>query len=224
MERKSLIDSGIFLAALTAYLYAASSSYYGGYLRALHLDSDMLDRNFQQILYNGFLLLFAPAFYISFLYAAYRFIYSHLALPSINDWLRKSFRNKKRFLSAKKYWYGKRKDSELELREMRHSVKAGLITCGFLVLLLSLVYVERKGKKAGLEIREKIDSKSVNNSELIAVKINGKTKRLVYLRCGARNCAGADQDSREIYYFPQVGHSYFLPTDKSIESITSKKN
>ena len=60
MSKNFSIDSAIFLAGFTAVLYAWSTAYYNGYLHVLHLDSDMMERSFHQVIYNGLLISFSP--------------------------------------------------------------------------------------------------------------------------------------------------------------------
>ncbi len=213
-KRNPLFDSGIALAAVTAFLYCASAAYTGGYLDLLGLDGDVLDRNFQQILYHGFLISFASAFLFLFFYAIARFIYSHGVLPGLNDELRKSWKRKRQYLRVKNWWIGKRKDSEIEQREKQHTVTFALLGAVFFVFILSLVYFESKGKEAATQVKLKIKSKSIPEHEMITVSINGQTLKLLYLMCGARNCAGVAPETSVVYYFPQNGHSYVLPVAK----------
>ena len=108
------------LAAVTAFLYCASTAFTGGFLGPLGLDGDILDRNLQQILYHGFLISFGPALLALIVYVLCRFLYSHAVLPGINDKLRKNWKLKRQFLRLKHHWTGKRKDSAIELREKQH--------------------------------------------------------------------------------------------------------
>ncbi|WP_284193860.1 hypothetical protein, partial [Vibrio zhanjiangensis] len=48
-----LVDSAGIAALLTAYLYCVSTAFTHGYFNTLGLDSDLLDRNFHQIIYSG---------------------------------------------------------------------------------------------------------------------------------------------------------------------------
>lgn len=213
-KRNPLFDSGIALAAATAFLYCASAAYTGSYLDLLGLDGDVLDRNFQQILYHGFLISFAPALLALFFYAMARFLYSHSVLPGLNDELRKSWKLKRQYLRLKHWWRGKRKDSEIEQREKQHTVTFALLAAIFFAFILSLVYFESKGKEAATRVLSKIESKSIPVHEMITVSIDGQTLKLLYLMCGARNCAGIALETRVVHYFPQNGHSYVLPIEK----------
>ncbi|MBT0964061.1 hypothetical protein [Denitromonas iodatirespirans] len=217
-KRNPLLDSGLLLAAATAFLYCASAAHTGGFNSRLGLDGDVLDRNFQQILYDGFLISFGPAILVLIIYTALRFFYSDAVLPGISDALRKSWRRKRFVLKLKHRWYGKRKDSELEIREKRHTRVAAAITGVALAIILSLVYFESKGKEVGSQVRIKLESKSFREHETVTVTVNGEVRKLVYLSCGARNCAGIDPETRVVQYFPQNGHSYLLQDVKPKQS------
>jgi len=209
-QKKSLIDSGATLAAITGGLYSVSTAYYGGYFSTLQLDDNILDRNFHQSLYHGFVISFMPVFYVLFVYASARFLYSHMLLPEINDLLRHSLRRRRLFLKLKHKCLGKRKDSEIERYQKRHTFKAVLYAGIFTTLLFSLWYFESNGKKEGIVVLEKIESKAIQQSDLIMVKIEDKPMQLLPLICGARNCAGIEPNTKVVYYFPQNGHSYQL--------------
>lgn len=210
-KQNSLLDSGMALAAVTAFLYCASTAFTGGFLGPLGLDGDVLDRNLQQILYHGFLISFGSALLALIVYVLCRFLYSHAVLPGINDKLRKNWKRKRQFLRLKHHWTGRRKDSEIELREKQHSKTFAVLAAVFFVLIFSLVYFEFKGREAAALVRTKLESKSFLEHEMITVVINGQAQKLLYLTCGARNCAGVDPGTRIVQYFPQNGHSYVLP-------------
>jgi hypothetical protein len=222
-ERSPLLDSGIALAVGTAYLYCASAAHTSGYLHELALDGDVLDRNLQQILYDGFLISFAPVLLALATYAAVRFLYSHVILPDINDALRKSWNRKYKFLKLKHRWLGKRKDSAIERREKKHSMMFAFLVAAFFVLVFSLAHFESKGRQAAALVRTKLESKSFPQHEVITVFINEQKQDLLYLTCGARNCAGIDTKTMTIQYFPQSGHSYPLPPSKA-KLLAAQKN
>lgn len=221
-ERNPLRDSGLALAAVTAFLYCASSAYTGGFNGHFGLDGDVLDRNFQQILYDGFLISFGPILLVLVIYTALRFFYSDAVLPAINDAMQKNWRRKRFFLKLKHRWYGKRKDSELELREKKHTRVAAAIAGVAFAFILSLVHFESEGKKAASQVRTKLEHKSFLQHEVVTVTVNGEAKKLLYLSCGARNCAGVDPETRVVQYFPQNGHSYLLPVEKPKRSTASE--
>lgn len=214
-KRDPLLDSGLALAAVTAFLYCASAAYTGGFNGRLGLDGDVLDRNFQQILYDGFLISFGPTLIALTVYTILCFVYSDIVFPEINDALRKNLRRKRFLLKIKHRLHGGRKDSEHELQKKKHTRVVAVITGAAFALILSLVYFESKGKEKAFEVRAKLEQKSFLQHEMVTVEVsNHQVKKLFYLACGARNCAGIDPETRIIQYFPQNGHSYLLPVEK----------
>lgn len=207
-SRPSALDSAVMLAAATAFLYCVSTAHYGGYLGPLHLDADVLDRNFHQVLYNGFLIALAPVLYALLIYGAARFFYSHMLLPEANDWLRHSFSRRRSLLKLKRKWHGRRKASFHERQQKQHTMRALLCFAVALAFIVSMVYFESLGKKMALEILKRVDESPQQISGVITVKIDDQVRSLFYLGCGARNCAGADRSTKTIYYFPQNGHAY----------------
>lgn len=207
-SKNPLRDSAFLLAGATAFLYCVSTAYANGYLSTLRLDSDVLDRNFHQVLYNGFLVCLQPILVGLSAYACLRLLYSHLILPEIINWLCKAIRNKRRYIKIKRKWSGGRKERAAERVAKQKTIS--LLRCLGLAIsfLLSLVYFEMQGKKAALDILKQINGKQISESGLIKVVIDNKTRTLVYLGCGARNCAGMELISKTVYYFPQNGHSY----------------
>jgi hypothetical protein len=210
--RSTILDSAVLLAATTACLYCVGTAHYGGYLSVLQLDADVLNRDFNQIIYNGFLLSFAPAFALMAALSLGSWVYSHAILPEVNDLLRKSHHNRKVFLNAKHRLWGRRKDSPLELRHKRATLRASAGVVVALGLILSLQQFEQKGKRDAEVLRKKFSSPgSLLTADHILVKIDDRQYRLLFLASGARNCAGLEPGSQIVYYFPQNGHAYVLP-------------
>lgn len=210
-NRSPFRDSGLALAALTAFLYCASTAYTGGYFGILLLDSDVLDRNFHQVLYHGFFISVRPIILAFSVYAIVRGFYSHAVLPMTNDELRKSWKRKRKFLTLKYRLLGKRKDSPIEVYEKRRSISLVFLTGLLIVFVSFLAYFEQEGKESAILILTELNTKPIQDDKLISVTVNGEVKKLFYLGCGARNCAGVDPASRHVQYFPQNGHSFYLP-------------
>ena len=207
--RSTILDSAVLLAATTAGLYCVGTAHYGGYLSVLQLDADVLNRDFNQVIYNGFLLSFAPAFALIATLSLGSWVYSHAILPEANDLLRKSYHNRKVFLRAKHRLWGKRKDSPLELRHKRRTLRASAGVMVAFGLILSLQQFEQKGKRDARALQKTfVSSTSLLSAEHILVKIDDRHYRLLFLACGARNCAGLEPESHVVYYFPQNGHAY----------------
>jgi hypothetical protein len=211
-KRHPLLESAVLLAAATAYLYAVSTAYYGGYLRELNLDEDVLERNFNQSLYNGFLLCFFPTLVVVAVAALLSWIYSHLVLPEATDWLRRSANNKRKFVRLLRLVLGKRRDSLLERHEKRRTLRFMAYLATIVGLLVSLAYFEKSGQRQAAAQEKKLALVASKAFGLWRVVINNQEYRLVPLACGARNCAGLDANSGLVYYFPQSGHSFEAKT------------
>lgn len=207
-SKNPLLNSAILLTAATAFLYCVSTAHYGGYLGPLHLDADILDRNFHQVLYNGFLISFSPMFWALAGYGFIRLTYSHLVLPGIIDWLRHGISRRRRFLKFRHRWFGKRKDSLHERKQKKHTMSALLYVVLALALIASLAYFESLGKNSARKMLTRLESEKTLTENFVQVKINDERINLFYLACGARNCAGIELKKKTIYYFPQNGHSY----------------
>jgi hypothetical protein len=223
-NRNPLTESSIVLAGITGILYCSSYAYYNGFLRTLLLDPNVLDRNFQQILYDGFLKIASLEIVVLLIiiYPFFRFLYSHLVLPSINSYLRRSISKKREYVRLKRYWLGKKKDSAIELREKKKTIKIVSCCAAFIVFIATLAYFESSGKREANRILEEITLNQIPSSDFITTQINGEPQKLIYLTCGARNCAGMDLNTKTVYYFPQNGHSFVLSMPRSNSDAAKK--
>nr|WP_319394109.1 hypothetical protein [uncultured Desulfobacter sp.] len=212
--RNILIDSGVSLAVISAFLYCVSTAYYRGFLHSLNLEPNILDRNFQHILYNGFLISFSPALGTLLAYFLYRIFYSHVIIPGINDYLRKNIQRKRKFIKIKFFLYGKRQDSEIEKKEKKHSIFVGYIFFISILVIFSLVFFEKKGKTKATDFVKKIEMQSFTKNDYVTVTINNNPHKLVFITCGARSCAGFDNKKKEIVYFNPTDITYGFPLQK----------
>lgn len=208
-----ILGSGILVALGTAALYCISSAYYRGFLSGLRLDPEVLDRNFHQVLYSGFVVALGPAIACMVLYAAAVTGYA-LVLPDLRF---KRFKLKRKFARFRKKTRaasGHRKaagratrDSEKRARRRACSaLKAlALVLAGF----VGLVAFERRGFD---EAQERLkQAEDAGSAEKLIVRIDGKLRELRYFACGARNCAAIEPVTGHVYYFPQTGHIYQSP-------------
>ncbi|MGM8227800.1 hypothetical protein ACSV5M_14535 [Cellvibrio sp. ARAG 10.3] len=218
-SNERLIDSAIALAVVTAFLYASGTARFGGYTSTLKLDVNMLDRNFHQTLYIGFLTAFPPALLVlAILFIAFLF-YSYLALPSVIDWMRGNIRAKRRYVRIRKCLMGKRKDIFIEERAKHYTNFIGACIFTLVVALIALVHIERVGVKDAEKIITKLENGEYRPSDFIEVNIDGEVKHLLYLGCGSRNCAAIDPEAGEVTYFPQRVHSYIFALNKKSQPV-----
>lgn len=208
---KLKIDSAIALAAITAFLYCASTAYYGGYLAVLKLDVDVLDRNLQQTLYHGFItfISYKTIAYLLLLAPVVGFFYYFLP-QTFNEWIIKNPEVRRKFLRVRYRLVGGGEEEENDRRRKQRSVATAVASYGFIALIFLLAGFEQKGKEKAHALLQRLDDNVINTTEIITVKIGDKPIQLMYLTCGERNCAGIEPNTRFVYYFPQNGHSFML--------------
>ncbi|WP_330924890.1 hypothetical protein [Candidatus Sororendozoicomonas aggregata] len=203
-------DSAFFLAGITAFLYCSSTAYTHGYFGVLGLDSDVLDRNFHQILYHGMienleLIMLLPFIFI----CGVLFIYFYVT--TLNPVLIKISEKviKKTNLKNKRK---ERSEDEIKIDEKyERLLRKSLIFCfAFTVFFSIMIKNEREGRDAANNALKMLDDKSYHKVKIFK---NGENLEFAFLYCGARNCAGIEPESREIIYFPQNGHSYSQPNE-----------
>ena len=89
-----------------------------------------------------------------------------------------------------------------------HSQKistAWMTFCFVFAVFFGFAFFEKQGKESANKVLESIKDESY---EVVRVGSDGSGRRLAYLYCGSRNCAGYDKKRQEVVYFPQSGHSY----------------
>lgn len=209
-----LPESGLVIAISTALLYTWSTAYHQGYLRTARLDSDVLDRNVHQVLYNGFLLAFGPVFLVIVAVTFALFLYSHVVLPGFVGYTKKGFDARRRVVKLKRFFLGRNKDSSAEKRAKKLFTNTLFLAFFAISYILSLAYFEHEGKsKASAVLKDHVTGKSSPFS-MVKVNVGKDQKELRMLACGARNCAGIEKGTNVIFYFNQSpGYSFSYPSD-----------
>lgn len=193
-----LVDSAGIAALLTAYLYCVSTAFTHGYFHTLGLDSDLLDRNFHQIIYSGliqslnsFIWFALVVFILVTIYTSWR--------VSISYNVRKGYKTARKIVRFKKLCrIPTKKPTKLEVRYQLHfnaAVGLFMATLGFVALLL--IHENEGVKRANLIIQ------SIQNEPETTFKAGNYENELVFLYCGVRNCAGYDPKLDRIVYVPQ---------------------
>jgi hypothetical protein len=217
LDRKLSIDSAIFLAASTALLYTWSTASYHGFFQVLRLDSDMMERSFHQVIYDGLIIAFFPTFAVLACSAFLLYLYAHLLLPEYVDWVRKSVKSKRKIIKIRRFWRGKRNAAPVELRSKAFFSRVTVLTISVFLYIGTLAHFEHEGReKANEVIGAHLAGKSMP-TEMIEVGINGNPKTLRFLGCGARNCAGIEAGTNFIYYFSSSsGYSFLYQEPKVV--------
>jgi len=226
MKRHISLDSTIVLASLTALLYTWSTASYRGYLGVMKLNSDMMERSFHQVIYSGLLVSFLPILVILLLGAFTLYLYSHALLPIYIDWVRKSIKSKRKIIRFRRFWLGKRNTPPIELKAKATFTKVAIFTFFSFIYISSLAYFENKGKvKANTILKYHIkneEKKHKNTSAKINTIIDNKVKTLWFLSCGVNNCAGIEEKSNLIYYFPTSSGYSFLHNSDDINKMNKR--
>ena len=227
MQKKVLPISGATIfASATVFLYGSSTAYMEGYLRTLKLDADVLDRNFHQVLYSGFLISFETLLWTAACCALASFFYSHLVFPLFIDYLSKGWKQKRLVVKIERHLrLNKRPDTAPE-RILKHRTRwAVAIAVAFIASIFLLAHYEQKGKKVALEMIQRLAKEEADQSSqpvdplppgAVRVKIDDRVRTLVHLACGARNCAGWERTERLVYYYPQTGHAYAFAAEPQV--------
>ena len=192
------IDSAGIVAFLTAYFYCVSTAFTYGYFYTLGLDSDLLDRNFHQVIYHGMITSLENAIYLSAFILLFGFIYSNWCF-FIFFYIKKSFSHGRRLVRLKKKINlptKKLSKRELSIKAIfSKSIGVFLVVIGFLSVLI--VY-EKSGMEQANELRIRI-----SEGESIIMKSSQYKGELTFLYCGSRNCAGYNPETEEVIYIPQ---------------------
>lgn len=219
--RAPLWNGGLALALATAALYCVSTAYYGGFMGVLRLDADVLDRNFHQILYHGFLTAFVPAFQVLAVIGITLFASAMLGTPALNAFLRKRWSRRRLFVLLRKELTPNRLATSFEIRQRKLAGYALIYLAIAMLVIYSLAHFDRLGKDAAEKLLAKLEH-PIPDSTFVTVKIDGQMHRLLYLACGARNCAGLDPATHVVHYFPQNGHAFRHP--KPLPALTSAES
>lgn len=169
---------------------------------------------FHNVLYAGMIASIVPVIKLLTVLVAVSYTYSYLVLPEFIGWLRSSVKLRRIYVRWKKKIFGKRKQTQFERSAKENTVKAFLITCGLVSFIGFLASVEAEGKAYAREVLS-----GGEEGARRTITINGDGRSLIFLACGARNCAAYEPQSDMIMYFDQAkGFSYLKGIKISVES------
>ena len=114
---RKTFDSAFLLALITAVVYCWSTARYNGFLHAANLDTDMMERNFHQVMYSGLVISFKYLLEFLIVVTLIWLLYAHLILPIYVDCLRNSIKLRRKAVKLRRFCLGKRKDTIIEKRE-----------------------------------------------------------------------------------------------------------
>ncbi|WP_146145928.1 hypothetical protein [Photobacterium kishitanii] len=194
-----LIDSATCIAVLTSYFYCISTAYTNGYLAVFGLDNDLLDRNFHQVIYSGFISGYVGIFsLIAFLFLM-MFFWAMFKV-GLNEYLQENISNKRKYRKLKKtIGFPVKKKSKLGRKLWLRVLVLGLPMAFMFCLIFNLSYYEKKGIDDAKQWKVEI---AKGNASVVTV--DKYKNELAYLYCGSKNCAGYDMKEQKTIYFPQT--------------------
>lgn len=216
MGKKFQFDTALLVTVVTALLYTWSTANFNGYILTLKLDTDIMERNFHQVIYNGLLISFQPILIYGFSLWIIAYIYSHGILPTYVHWLRAYFSRRRKVIKIRRFWFGKRNQPLIVLRAKAFFTKLSFVILISFLYLLSLSHFESIGIKKAKDLMEDYNKGKNKRSDMIDVEINKKNKTLRFLACGARTCAGIEEKTNTIFYFPSSTSYSFLYHENNV--------
>jgi len=205
MDTMRLLDSAIALAMITAYLFCASTAYVHGYFNTLSLDSDVLDRNFHQVLYHGMILNLTYLFLLPLFFFVYNNIKKQSAQFSSKA-AKNNFGLAKKIVKCQQFLKVRPINRNLIIQSYQKKEKhSRIVFLIFIVFIISMYSFESSGKNSA---SEKLDN--IKNNKFNSIRFNLSTPRNQYalLFCGSRNCVAYDTKNNENFYFQQKDFRY----------------
>lgn len=210
---RNLFNSSVVLAAIPAILFTAGTVYRHGFLSQLSLDENVLDRNFHQAVYEGFINILGAGLGPLMLAVFAMIFVSYFLIPLIvNDILERNPSWASKIAKANADFEAQ---SEIEKAARSYTSQSATIFFWLFALLLLLVNLEGKGKAAAVDTAAQMKNPQASEVNFIYVPHEKMNYRLYFLTCGLRNCAGYEQKSERIIYYPQgfMSFKYEQPTN-----------
>jgi len=210
---EKLKDSAILLALVTSFLYCVGAAKDQGFLDSVNLNTEMMAKDFQLVIFQGFILLvnnwivpiFALLVVVVVLFYVFTWIYEKIKKSKDQDGNYRESSNNKMPIDQNSY---------------RYLVALITLSSIFIFFAFFIVVYHKEGRAEGDELIAKIKDGNTEQGRLIRVRILNADKKLLFLGCGSNNCAGIDLSINRVYYFPQSsGYSYiYYPEGKEAGS------
>lgn len=192
-----IVDGGILIVLLTAYLFALSIANFNAFLAEVGVATGFVLRDFHQVLYNSLFVILVPILT--------SVVWTPIVGGGVIALARAYVEGMKRWRVLRKavarIRYKSRKipcaPIEKEIcRLLLRLVPACLVV---MMLFFGLVKSEEMGTEDGAELLNKIKSKNHQAHEVISLK--GYSSKVYVVACGLNNCAGINVDTMEVVYF-----------------------
>ncbi|SUB90628.1 hypothetical protein [Photobacterium damselae] len=208
------IDSAIIIALLTGYFYCVDSAYTGGYLSVFGLDSDVLERNFHQVIYTGFIKGYLTVTRLSLFVFILIFIWN-ISRLTVATYLRKNISNKRKYRNRKKkLCFPVKKLSRLERVLWKRLLYSFFTIIFLIILIMNLASFENDGAKSAIDAKARIAE-----GKAMVISISAYKNKLSFIYCGTKTCAGFDMQEQKVVYFPQ---GVFTVSDPKLKIQTIK--
>ncbi|MFB2653860.1 hypothetical protein [Shewanella seohaensis] len=224
-----LKNSALVISLITAFFYCSSMVYTHAYLRRLGLDSDVLERSFHAVVYQGFMFNLSAMMITLMIFTALVWVRT-IVIIDFRKFVKTSRRNARRVCTLKNKLLNFFNIKRRSFREDEKILikKAIIVSQFFLLLLIALFilakYEQRGGNVANTlkqRIAERLAEKYEHNKTAVATNIQPYSimtqsvpksdSDLIFLYCGSRMCAGFDLEKEQVVYIPQA--SFTMKTE-----------
>lgn len=207
-----VVDSGFFIAGLTAFLFSLSLANYNGYFSSLGVQPDFVSMSSRQILYNSLFVMLLPA--ISFAFISFLCFGALRGIATIyTEVARNNFEFKRILVKIRRFFGHHYNESKAERYWGRKLDKVAPVCLMVGVFFGALLYSEYEGKKEGRELLQRISSGDYEKKKLVS--LSGYNSDVLVIACGDSNCAGITVEDKKIVYF----ENSFSPGE--ISNVTS---
>lgn len=199
---KKIVDGAMVTLLSATLLYLFSTVKHRGFLGYFNIDPDLLEQNAYQVIYGGFTDTLIDVFkFLSILTVLCAF-WVFLVYPSLKHLYKKSKCFKKILDRVED---DINSDSTRDTREDRLLKITTNLTLSLVIFVLFIVYLARI-EQGGVELAKDVFNEHIAGSsspeKMYTVLIHAQEKSLRKLSCGAHHCAGIEEGSNLIYYFP----------------------
>lgn len=189
----SVIICGVF--------YTSSVAYYGGYLQIFGVDSDILHRNVDQILYHGFLFIYPKVFTVAIVWSFLTLFVMFIMFTVIHIKYSRKFNNISPRLRGIMFY----DFSGLLVCLKSWSIFPFIFGTVLVLYLLILRNFEIDGRQTGNNVKHAIETGNVFKLQCIqrlGDKNNFEKEKLVInIFCGSDTCVGTPLNSRSYIYY-----------------------
>jgi hypothetical protein len=195
-----IIDGGITLALLTAFLYASHTAHNHGYLIAFGIDTTIIEKSFYRALYDGLLILIN----FSIIPATWQIVISlfiSLSIMLYAIFAKYSIKNKRVIVKLKREFLFSTHLTKVEKLGKNIIDKSFYTFISFLVFILILWHFEKTGAEEARRLINQYKTNTISESNLVNIGTGESINTLFIVDCGSDLCAGIDMVKGNVVYF-----------------------